>query len=417
MSVPPTRRQIGAAAIATALALSGIAGGPAPSAGAADPPAPAGATARAENAFALALLPRVARSGNVVCSHYSIDTALTMVDAGAKGKTATQIDRLLGAASPGTAAANAAALRSAVGSDVSDGTPDAPTLEVANALWTQQGVALQSPFVTTLTGAFDAPPQAADFADAPETARQTINAWVAAQTANLIPNLLPHGSIGTATVVVLAKGDLSEGQLGGTVRCGPDAPAPFRTAAGQRVSAHFMTADGADFAYASSAHYEAVDLPYLSSSLSLLAILPTGESLTQFETTLSAESLAALVRSLHARSMKLRMPKIHLHTQTSLNGPLAALGMTAAFGPLANFSGITTDMPLKISLVDHAADLMVDEPGTVAAAATGNNGIALSAPGPAPPEVNLAPPYLLLLRDDASGAILFVARVANPDAS
>ena len=178
-----------------------------------------------------------------------------------------------------------------------------------------------------------------------------------------------------------------------------------------------MTADGADFAYASSAHYEAVDLPYLSSSLSLLAILPTGESLTQFETTLSAESLAALVRSLNARSVKLRMPKIHLHTQTSLNGPLAALGMTAAFGPLANFSGITTDMPLKISLVEHAADLMVDEPGTVAAAATGINGIALSAPGPATATVNLDHPYLLLLRDDASGAILFVARVANPDAS
>ena len=417
MSIPPARRQIGAAAIAVALALGGIAGGPAPSAGASDAPIAASASARAENAFALALLPRVAGSGNVVYSPYSIDTALTMADAGAKGKTATQIDRLLGAASPGMAAANAAALRSAVGSDVSDGTPDAPTLEVANALWTQQGVALQSPFVTTLTGAFGAPPQAADFADAPETARQTINAWVAAQTANLIPNLLPQGSIGTATVVVLANAIYLKANWAAPFDAGLTHPAPFRTATGQRVSAQFMTADGADFAYASSAHYEAVDLPYLSSSLSLLAILPTGESLTQFETTLSAESLAALVRSLHTRSVKLRMPKIHLHTQTSLNGPLEALGMTAAFGPLANFSGITTDMSLQISLVEHAADLMVDEQGTVAAAATGINGIALSAPGPATATVNLDHPYLLLLRDDASGAILFVARVANPDAS
>jgi serine protease inhibitor len=36
------------------------------------------------------------------------------------------------------------------------------------------------------------------------------------------------------------------------------------------------------------------------------------------------------------------MPKLHLHTQTSLNGPLEALGMTDAFGPAADFSGITT---------------------------------------------------------------------------
>jgi serpin B len=91
--------------------------------------------------------------------------------------------------------------------------------------------------------------------------------------------------------------------------------------------------------------------------------------------------------------------------------------MTAAFGPLANFSGITTDMPLQISLVEHAADLMVDEQGTVAAATTGINMTPTSAPGPATATVNLDHPYLLLLRDDASGAILFVARVANPDAS
>jgi serpin B len=75
-------------------------------------------------------------------------------------------------------------------------------------------------------------------------------------------------------------------------------------------------------------------------------------------------------------------------------------------------------VPLRISIVEHAADLKVDEQGTVAAAATGIVGPTAIARPPGPPvTVDLDHPYLLLLRDDASGAILFVARVADPSSS
>ena len=91
--------------------------------------------------------------------------------------------------------------------------------------------------------------------------------------------------------------------------------------------------------------------------------------------------------------------------------------MTAAFGQSANFRGITTTVPLQISLVEHAADLKVDEQGTVAAAATGIVGpTAIAEPTGPIVTVNLDRPYLLLLRDDASGAVLFVSRVADPSA-
>ena len=109
------------------------------------------------------------------------------------------------------------------------------------------------------------------------------------------------------------------------------------------------------------------------------------------------------------------MPKLQLRTQTSLDGPLEALGMTDAFSSSADFSGITKRVPLRISVVEHAADLKIDEQGTVAAAATGIVGPTAIARPPGPPvTVDLDRPYLLLLRDDAGGAILFVARVADP---
>jgi serpin B len=194
--------------------------------------------------------------------------------------------------------------------------------------------------------------------------------------------------------------------------------APFTTATGQRISVPFMSAPDAAYSYASSPHYQAVEVPYRSSSLSLLAILPTGESLTALQPSLNAATLSSLVTALRNRQVNLLMPKLHLHTQTSLNGPLQALGMTDAFGSAANFSAITTKVPLQISLVEHAADLKIDEQGTVAAAATGIVGpTAIALPTGPPVTVNLDHPYLLLLRDDGSGAILFVARVADPSTS
>jgi serpin B len=376
------------------------------------------AAADAENAFALSLLGQLGGSGNVVYSPYSVDTALTMVNAGAAGPTATQINHVLGAPSRAAASSNATALRGAVqAAAAGTGTDHAPTLELANALWTQQGVTLHTPFVMTLTNAFGAPPQATDFHGAPQAALQTINSWVSRYTAGLIPNLLPQGSVSEATVFVLANAIYLKAHWASPFDVQLTHAAPFTTASGSSVSAQFMTANDTAYRYAAAAHFQAVDLPYQASSLSLLAILPTGESLGRFSSTFDASALRSLVSSLRLRRVNLRMPKIHLHTQTALNAPLEALGMRDAFGATANFSGITTQAPLQISLVEHAADLKVDEQGTVAAAATGIVGpTAIALPPGLPVTIDLDRPYLLLLREDSSGAILFVARVVNPAA-
>jgi serpin B len=380
--------------------------------------APTAAAADAENAFALSLLGQLGGSGNVVYSPYSVDTALTMVDAGAAGPTSAQINHVLGAASSAAATSNAKALRGAVQAAAAGaGADNAPTLELANALWTQQGVPLQIPFVATLTNAFGAPPQATDFHGAPQAARQTINSWISRHTAGLIPNLLPQGSVSASTVFVLANAIYLKAHWASPFDVQLTHAGPFTTASGTSVSAQFMSANDSAYPYASAANFQAVDLPYRSSTLSLLAILPTGESLARFSSTFNAGALRSLVAALRLRRVSLRMPKIHLHTQTALNAPLEALGMRDAFGPEANFSGITTQAPLQISLVEHAADLKVDEQGTVAAAATGIVGpTAIAMPPGLPVTLNLDRPYLLLLREDSSGAILFVARVANPDA-
>jgi serpin B len=194
--------------------------------------------------------------------------------------------------------------------------------------------------------------------------------------------------------------------------------APFTTAGGGTVQVPFMEQRDTDYSYGAGEDYQAIDLPYVSNSLSMLAILPRGVSLSAFDRRLTASSLAKLASSLGPRNVDLQMPKLKLSTQTSLNAPLRALGMTAAFGAQADFSALSTQRALNISLVEHAADLKIDEQGTVAAAATAIIGpTAVARPIGPTIELTLNHPYLLLLRDNASGAILFVARIANPSQS
>ena len=372
------------------------------------------ATSSGESSFALSLLGRLAGPGNLVYSPYSIYTALAMADAGAAGQTASQIDRVLAAPSHGAAIADGAALQRAITAAVHGG-PQAPTLDTANALWTQSGVAFEQPFISTLSDQFGAPPRSTDFAASPAAALEAINAWVAMHTNNLIRALLAPGSIGPQTTFVLANAIYLKAHWESPFVASRTQPAPFTSATGTVVRVPFMNQPDTTYRYAAGAGYQAVALPYSSSSLSLLAILPRAQTLAALERGLTPSSLAAIVARLAPHAVTLALPKLNLSTQSDLDRPLTALGMRDAFGSAADFSAMTKQRALDISLVEHAADLKLDEQGTVAAGATVIVGpTAIARPPTGIVTLRFDHPFLLLLRDDASGAILFVAQVENP---
>jgi serpin B len=363
--------------------------------------------------LAIGLLQRLGEDdGNVVFSPYSIETALSMVDSGAAGSTAAEIDHVLHTTRPAAVATGLAAIDARL--TAVSGAPDSPRLHLANGLWVQTGLPLERPFTSTLASLFGAAPQLVDFKGAPDSARQTINSWVAAHTAHLITNLFPAGTITAQTAAVLANAIYLSAHWADPFIRGQTAPAPFYTAAGPTVQVPFMTQTPVVVSYARRGTYQAIDLPYLHSTLSMLLVMPTPGTLPNFERRLSTESLARLERGLSPVRVDLHVPRFHLSFDTELNSVLSELGMPVAFTDDADFSGITTHKRLKISAVEHAADLRVDEQGTVAAAATG---IAIEptaiAPEPAT-RFTLDHPFLVFLRDDATGAVLFVAQVSDP---
>ena len=91
------------------------------------------------------------------------------------------------------------------------------------------------------------------------------------------------------------------------------------------------------------------------------------------------------------------------------------MGMHSAFDKTADFSRMTDSEQLFISAAYHKAFVAVDEEGTEAAAATKVVAAVKSAPALRKPPVFRADhPFVFLIQNNRSGAILFLGRIVDP---
>jgi len=363
--------------------------------------------AAATRAFALDLLR--SRKGNVVVSPHSIAVALAMAGKGAAGTTARQIATTLHLRGP-VAFDDLGKLQNAIvkrQASAALGDPEPPTLNMVNGLFLQQRFPVGSAFLSGLGRHFGATAELVDFERDLSGALATINAWVSARTSGLIPELFKE--ISSWTRLVLANAVYLDARWLHPFNPARNSRGPFRAPDG-RVSVEFMNQTSA-LRYATESDYDAVDLPYRASTLSFLVVIPKGVEIGAFERRLRPRKLTRIVRDLSPPTrVALSLPHFHLNTHVELKPTLGGLGMPIAFSNAANFSRITRKAGLKIGTVMHAADLRVDEAGTVAAAATGVGVEVVSKPV----SINANRPFLFFLRDRKSGAILFAGRLTNP---
>ena len=368
-------------------------------------------------ALGLNMLPSLGDGGNVVFSPDSIETALAMVGTGAAGATATQMASALGLSSPsnfasvGTLQSTLANEQAAAGA----GNPQAPMLRIADGLFLQQGVALQSGFLSTLSQSFGATPQSVDFTT--PAATQTVNEWVDQQTEGLIPKIVEQ--FPPETELVLANALYLKAEWRSPFEPGETRPATFTAPGGPETVPFMHRAEQLD--YAESSEYTAVQIPYAASPLALLVVMPSpGTSVDTLEQQLDEPTLASLVGSLTPTRLNLSLPSFQIALpSTSIIPQLQALGMTDAFEPgLAEFPKITAGgPPLFISVVQHAADFAVNEQGTIAAAVTAVGAQPVDAEMPPQVSFDADRPFLFFLRDTDTGALLFAGRLTDAQAA
>jgi serpin B len=378
----------------------------------------ASAAADAIDAFGLDLYRRLAGGkGNIVLSPASVAIALSMARLGARGQTATEMDAVLhdlGAkelADAANALDAALALRTGTFPD-SGGVDQNIVLRITNGQFVQFDMPLQAAFLDAMATRYGAGAWKVDYATDPEAARQAINAWVAENTEDRIPEILAPGVVTAAWRLAIANAIYLKAAWLQPFAVEATASGQFTRLDGSVIRVPMMHALK-DAAYAKGNGWAAVELPYVGHELAMLVIVPN--DLASFDAAFDAAVLRTIVDSLQPSRVDLTLPKFDFESRYDLSDVLAALGMPTAFSGTADFSGIMTAQALRIAKVIHQANITVDEAGTEAAAATviGFD----TAGGSTPPTLKVNRPFLFAIRDVPTGAVVFMGRVVDPSAT
>ena len=356
------------------------------------------------------------KRGNLFYSPYSISLALAMTYAGARGETQQQMADVLRFTLPQELLHPAFnALDQALASRGETLKEEQRfRLNIANAIWGQQDFDFLAAFLDTLAQNYGAGLRVLDFVKAPDDARQTINQWVEEETEDKIKDLLPAGSISSDTRLVLSNAIYFNAAWKYPFEESITQDGPFHLLDGSEVTVPMMR-ESERLGYAQGAGLQAVELPYVGGELSMVILLPAAGRFEEFVEGLDGRQLEAVLADMSRIEVQLTMPRFEYESGFRLKDALRRLGMTDAFGGEADFSGMTGGLDLFISDVYHKAFVAVDEEGTEAAAATAVVMDLTAAPG-TPVEVKVDRPFVFLIRDIESGAILFLGHVVNPAA-
>ena len=362
-----------------------------------------------DNSFGLKLLCELAgeqEDSNIFISPLSVAMALGMTYNGANGSTQEAMEKTL-------------ELNGLTMGEVNESYKNLIKLltqldpkvqfKIANSIWYEETLTPEQEFLNVCREYFGASVSGLDFSDA-EAAR-TINAWVSENTQGRIGEIVDD-PIDASLVSFLINAIYFKGAWTYEFDKEKTGHALFRLSDGTRKFCMMMEQRNL-FKFFSNEEVQAVDLPYGDGSFSMTIFVPDREkNIDSLMAKLDQESYSRWIDGLSFPddSFDVYIPKFTLEYGVTLNDALGALGMEIAFIPgEADFSRMYQNHRVWIDEVRHKTFIEVNEEGTEAAAAT-----AVSTALGTPPGFWANRPFVFVIREIESGAILFIGKIVDP---
>nr|Q64118.1 RecName: Full=Alpha-1-antitrypsin; AltName: Full=Alpha-1 protease inhibitor; AltName: Full=Alpha-1-antiproteinase; Flags: Precursor [Meriones unguiculatus]AAB33367.1 alpha-1-antiproteinase [Meriones unguiculatus] len=246
-----------------------------------------------------------------------------------------------------------------------------------------------------------------NFADS-EEAKKTINSFVEKATHGKIVDLVKDLEIDT--VLALVNYIFFRGKWEKPFDPELTEEADFHVDKSTTVKVPMMNRMGMfDVHYCDTLSSWVLLMDYLGNATAIF-ILPDEGKMQHLEQTLTKEHIYKFLQNRHTRSANVHLPKLSISGTYNLKKVLSPLGITQVFSNGADLSGITTDVPLKLSKAVHKAVLTLDERGTEAAGTTVLEAVPMSIP----PDVCFKNPFVVIICDKHTQSPLFVGKVVNP---
>jgi serine protease inhibitor len=366
------------------------------------------ALVRANSAFGLSLFRTVAAGepdANLFLSPLSVSMALGMTANGAAGDTWIAMRQALRQDGLSQAELNES-YRTLL--DLLRGTDPRVRLDIANSIWSRDNFAVQQTFIDSNKHYFDAEIRRLDFSRA--DAADVINTWVSQKTQGKIPSIV-NSPIPDLVVMYLINAVYFKGTWARQFDAKRTRDDVFQAVGGTPTPVKMMSQSGS-LRYHHGQLAEIADIPYGWDRYSMAVLLPRpGVTLGQLRDALHQEQWESWLAALSDVEMDLQLPRFTLEYETGLNDALKRMGMEIAFdSDRADFSGINPDRELFISDVKHKTFVKVNEEGTEAAAATSVEMGTTSMP----PVMRVDRPFIFVIHERNSGAILFIGQITDP---
>ena len=355
--------------------------------------------------------------GNMFISPYSIDGAFGMVYCGAKGSTADEIRKTLGLpADP----ADCGAFFDTLAKQYAEA--EKTEILVSNSVWTDTDQNVLPEFREMIQKYYGGAFYKEDFGQSAKVAAK-INAYVEARTKNMIKDLLTPDFFSKDTSMVLLNTLYFEAKWAKAFPKDSTKPMTFHQFGGKEKEVQMMYQKDSIAYYANHQdNVHAIVLPYENRRFELVALMPISDGGDQGEAALNTivgsigEKLDSWLERRSRGETRVWLPKTDLTCKLNLNKTLQGLGMRTPFSNQADFSGIDTEERLKIENVVHKTALKMDEVSTKAAAATAIGMARITSIGMPDPvnDFRADRPFLVLIRDNQTGLILFMGRVNDP---
>ncbi|XP_017264575.1 alpha-1-antitrypsin homolog [Kryptolebias marmoratus] len=345
-----------------------------------------------------------AAGDNIFYSPLGISTALSVLSAGARGDTHTQLFSSLGYSTLNQTQVNEAY---AYAFHMLNHSQDNQQLEVGNSVVVGTGFNPLPDFLNSIRQYYMGEVFNVDFentSEAQELIRQHIATKSHGKLQDLVMDLDPQISM------VLINWVYFKGQWERPFNKNLTTKGQFYVAENASVEVDMMKKTGLfDYYYDHVNHATVILLPYKGNT-SMMIVLPDEGKMVALEDSINKNSIRDWHKSSFKNNINLSMPKFSISAEASLDEALKEMGITDAFGEEADFCGISEEVELRVSRVSHQAVLSVDETGTEAAAATTIEMVPLSLPS----DVIVNRPFMVFIMELSTGSIVFMGKISNP---
>jgi serpin B len=368
-------------------------------------------------------------NGDIAISPASISTAFGLAYAGARGKTADDIASTLHYPT------NIVDFHKSYGQLLGTMQLSAKgrTMAVNNAIWLQNGLPVRDEYLALVDANYGAGLNRVDYVGDPEAARLAINGWVESKTNDKIKELLTRDDITKDTRSVLVNTIYFKADWADPFNKMATKIEPFKISSGKPVDMPLMHQRNS-YNYAEKDGIQILSMGYRGGETEMVILLPKVGRLETMEkkiATMGFRPWLNALRESYGSDTIVTLPKFKIEKRyDEVKDTLEAMGMVKPFEDDADFTAMKpvnlassdpNDWNLKISKVIHQVFVEVEEKGTEAAAATAivmDVVVTGSSRKPPPPKIFRADhPFLFLIRDRRTEAILFVGRFTGEKAT